>query len=178
MTNTNWRSAGAFARARIEGRYDGAHQFLVDNYTRRGVPGYAVVTVFETIGGQRLLVNRGWAAAPVSREQLPEIPAPDGRVRITAMLWSPSKATTDTSTWDSGWPKRVQHFDGERMSQAVGGAIPIELRLEEGQPGSLAPIIVGEEMSASRHIGVRSAVVCDGRCAGGRVHHSGIEART
>ncbi len=147
------RSAGAFARARIEGRYDGAHQFFVDNNTREGVPGYAVVTVFETIGGQRLLVNRGWVAAPVSRAQLPEVPAPEEPVRITAMLWNPSKATTDTSAWDSGWPKRVEHFDGERMSHVAGGAVPMELRLEEGEPGSLAPIIVGEEMSASRHMG-------------------------
>ncbi len=145
--------AAAFARARLDGRYDGARQFLVDNYTRRGVPGYAVVTVFETIGGQRLLVNRGWAAAPVAREQLPEAPAPERRIQITGVLWNPSKATTDTSAWDSGWPKRVQHFDGERMSGAAGGAIPIELRLEEGQPGSLMPIIVGEEMSSSRHTG-------------------------
>ncbi len=147
------RSADAFSRVRIEGDYDGAHQFLIDNNTRKGVSGYAVVTVFETIGGQRLLVNRGWTAAPVSREQLPEVPVPEGRVRVTATRWSPSSASTDTSAWGTTWPMRVQHFDGERMSRMASAALPTEWRLEEGQPGSLAPIIIGAEMSASRHTG-------------------------
>ena len=40
-----------------------------------------------------------------------------------------------------------------RMGEAVGGAIPIEFRLEEDQPGSLEPILLGEEMSSTRHIG-------------------------
>jgi cytochrome oxidase assembly protein ShyY1 len=147
------RSAGAFSRVRIEGDYDGAHQFLIDNNTRKGVSGYAVVTVFETIGGQRVLVNRGWTAAPVSRDQLPEVSAPEGRVRVTATRWSPSSASTDTSAWGTTWPMRVQHFDGERMSRIASAALPNEWRLEEGQPGSLAPIIIGAEMSASRHTG-------------------------
>ena len=45
-------TATALARVRIEGRYDGARQFLVDNRSQRGVPGYVVVTPFETVGGQ------------------------------------------------------------------------------------------------------------------------------
>jgi surfeit locus 1 family protein len=145
--------APPFARVRLEGVYDGAHQFLVDNHTRHGAPGYVVVTPFDTVGGRRLLVNRGWVAAPESRSELPAAPAPDGRLRIIGVLWSASSATTDTSVWDDGWPKRVGQFDGKRMSAEIGGTIPDEFRLDEDQPGSLEPIVLGEEMSATRHMG-------------------------
>ena len=90
-------NAPAFAQSAVEGRYDGARQFLVDNHTRRGVPGYLVVTPFETIGGKRLLVDRGWIAAPVSRNDLPDAPTPDTPVRIIGVLWAASSATTDAA---------------------------------------------------------------------------------
>lgn len=146
-------NAPAFARVRLEGRYEGAHQFLVDNHSLRGVPGYLVVTPFTTTGGQRVLVNRGWVAGPMSRDALPDVRAPEGRVKIIGSMWTPSSQTTDASVWASDWPLRVQQFDGKRMSEAVGGAIPMEFRLEEGESGGLEPIIIGEEMSAVRHLG-------------------------
>ncbi len=146
-------SAPAFARARLEGRYDGARQFLVDNHTRRGVPGYVVVTPFETVGGKWMLIDRGWIAAPLKRGDLPDAPAPDTMVRIIGVLWTASNTTSDGSVWDEDWPKRVEQFDGTRMGNAIGGAIPMEFRLEEDQPGSLEPIVLGEEMSSMRHIG-------------------------
>ncbi len=153
IDETQLESAPLFARARIDGRYDGARQFLVDNHTRRGVPGYVVVTPFDTVGGRRMLVDRGWVAAPVSRSDLPDAPTPTGNVRIVGVLWSASRTTADDSAWNDGWPKRVEQFDGVRMSGEIGGAIPMEFRLEEDEPGSLEPIVLGEEMSATRHIG-------------------------
>src|SRR5262245_2557009 len=60
MDENRIEDATPYARVRLEGRYDERHQFLVDNHTRRGVPGYVVITPFDTIGGRRLLVNRGW----------------------------------------------------------------------------------------------------------------------
>jgi len=146
-------SAPAFTRVRLEGRYEGAHQFLLDNRTRGGVPGYFVVTPFNTIGGQRVLVNRGWVAGPVSRDDLPDVPAPERTVKIIGALWAPSAASADASSWAPEWPRRVQQFDGNRMSESTGGAIPMEFRLEEGEPGGLEPIILGDEMSAVRHMG-------------------------
>jgi cytochrome oxidase assembly protein ShyY1 len=146
-------NAPPFARVRIEGRYDGTRQFLVDNRSQRGVPGYVVVTPFDTVRGQRLLVDRGWIAAPASRGELPDVRVSDAAVRIVGTLWTVSAATKDASAWSEGWPKRVEQFDGARMGEAVGGAIPMEFRLEEDQAGSLEPILLGEEMSSTRHIG-------------------------
>jgi surfeit locus 1 family protein len=128
--------APPYARVRVEGRYDGQHQFLVDNHTRHGVPGYVVITPFDSIGGRRLLVNRGWVEAPESRSVLPTVATPK-----------------DTSNWDDHWPKRIEQFDAHRISDVVKATVPIEFRLEEDQPGSFEPIVLGEEMSSTRHIG-------------------------
>lgn len=145
--------APPFARIRFRGRYDGAHQFLLDNSTRHGAPGYLVVTPFETASGRRVLVNRGWVAAPVSRAEIPDPGAPDGDTRIVAVVWSASEASRDASEWGGGWPKRIERFDGRRMSESVLASIGSEFRLEDDQPGALEPIVLGEEMSATRHIG-------------------------
>jgi surfeit locus 1 family protein len=145
--------APAFSSARVEGRYDGERQFLVDNRSQRGLAGYVVVTPLDSVGGRRLLVDRGWVAAPTSRSELPDVPPPSGVVKIVGTLWAASAATNDKSVWSDGWPKRVEQFDAGRMGEALGDAVPMEFRLEEDQPGSLEPILLGEEMSSTRHIG-------------------------
>jgi len=145
--------APPYARVRVEGRYDGQHQILVDNHTRHGVPGYVVITPFDSVGGRRLLVNRGWVEAPSSRSELPNVPVTDTDVRIVGSLWMASAATQDVSAWDDRWPKRIEQFDAARIAAAVKATQPLEFRLEEDQPGSLEPIVLGEEMSSTRHIG-------------------------
>jgi surfeit locus 1 family protein len=147
--------ASDFSRVKLAGRYDTARQFFIDNHTRRGVPGYLVVTPFDTVGGRCVLVNRGWIAAPSSRAALPVVASPPGMVQIVGTRWadmglSPG-ATGDH--WDAAWPKRVQYMDLVRMAAVIGEALPIEFRLDDGQPGSLEPIIIGEEMTPARHLG-------------------------
>ncbi len=52
---------------------------LVDNRVRDGVPGYHVVMPLRIEGGQmHVLVNRGWVAAGLRRDQLPHIRTPSG----------------------------------------------------------------------------------------------------
>jgi surfeit locus 1 family protein len=50
-----------------------------------GTAGYHVITPFETVDGQSLLVNRGWV--PLEMDQVP-VPAgpPTGRVEITGFI--------------------------------------------------------------------------------------------
>jgi hypothetical protein len=49
---------------RMRGRYDGAHQFLLDNISRDGVVGYEVLTPFVLEDGRIVVVNRGWLPLP------------------------------------------------------------------------------------------------------------------
>lgn len=62
-----------YARIEAKGRYDGAHQVLIDNMMNGERAGYYVITPFELQGGGTILVNRGWVPLGVSRAQLPPV---------------------------------------------------------------------------------------------------------
>ena len=62
-----------YAQVRIVGRYDDAHQFLLDNMSVQGMPGYEVLTPLALAGGRTLIVNRGWVPLSESRRQLPDV---------------------------------------------------------------------------------------------------------
>ena len=70
-------------RVAARGQFIPERTVFLDNKLRRGRPGYEVVTPLR-IGSSasHVLVNRGWVAAPPSREQLPEVRTPAGEVRI------------------------------------------------------------------------------------------------
>jgi surfeit locus 1 family protein len=63
----------AFTRVRVTGQLDAGHQFLLDNISHGGQPGYEVLTVLQLADGSRLLVNRGWLAFTGYRDRLPDI---------------------------------------------------------------------------------------------------------
>lgn len=62
-----------YAQVRLQGRYDGAHQFLLDNISHDGQPGYEVLTPLLMADGRSMIVNRGWVPMTASRAQLPPI---------------------------------------------------------------------------------------------------------
>lgn len=70
-------------RVAARGKFIAERTVLLDNRLRGGRPGYEVVTPLR-IGDStwHVLVNRGWVAAPASRDQLPELRTPAGETRI------------------------------------------------------------------------------------------------
>lgn len=74
------------------GRYDLEHQYLLDNRTHQGRAGYHVFTPLLLTDGRAVLVNRGWVPQGRTRADLPELPAPDGDVKILARISSPPEA--------------------------------------------------------------------------------------
>jgi len=62
-----------YAQVRARGRYDGAHQFLLDNMSDQGAPGYEVLTPLELADGRTVMVNRGWVPLSISRQHLPDV---------------------------------------------------------------------------------------------------------
>jgi cytochrome oxidase assembly protein ShyY1 len=62
-----------YAQIRVHGRYDGEHQFLLDNISYRGRAGYEVLTPLRLEDGRTLLVNRGWLPLTRSRAELPYV---------------------------------------------------------------------------------------------------------
>lgn len=148
-------SADHFRRVRLEGRFDTARSFLVDNQIREGHPGYAVVTPFVDRSGLRVLVNRGWVAASVSRSVLPVIATPSDVVRTEAVVWPDTglPPLLGDDIWAHGWPKRAQRLNVQRLGAEVGIDYPFVLRLEAGQPGAFRVSTVPPRLTAARHQG-------------------------
>ncbi len=70
-------------RVGARGTFQPQYTLLIDNRSRRGRPGYEVVTPLRLAGSEvHVLVNRGWVEAPPRREILPQVTTPSGEVRI------------------------------------------------------------------------------------------------
>lgn len=70
-------------RVVLEGEFVPRYTIFLDNKTHRGRAGYEVVTPLRLRGSaSHVLVNRGWISAGATREALPEVPTPEGQVRI------------------------------------------------------------------------------------------------
>jgi surfeit locus 1 family protein len=84
--------ADRYRVATVTGRYHPGQQWLLDNRLFNGMPGYHVFTPFVVAGDQlpRLLVNRGWVAVGESREYLPPLPLPEGKVVLRGRLDRPA----------------------------------------------------------------------------------------
>lgn len=71
---------------RVRGRYDAAGQILIDNRVLHGRAGFHVLTplVIEGAGeDMRILVNRGWIAAPPTHAARLVVPVPADPVELT-----------------------------------------------------------------------------------------------
>ena len=74
-------------RMSVTGVFLPRYTVLLDNKLRRGRPGYEVVTPLKLAGsGRHVLVNRGWVAAPRTRETLPEVRTPSAQVEVEGLV--------------------------------------------------------------------------------------------
>ncbi|MEQ8858226.1 MAG: SURF1 family protein [Pseudomonadales bacterium] len=145
----------AFLRVRLLGHYESGRHYLVDNRPRDGRPGYWVVSLFAGSDGRRYLVNRGWLAAPPSRDELPDVPTPTGAVTLVGVIWPDTGLTPllAEDPWTRDWPRRVQRLDVQRMARQGEGAVAMEIRLEPGEPGVFAAVPVDAAFLPERHEG-------------------------
>ncbi len=142
-----------FQRVRVTGEF-ADEIFLVDNQVAAGQTGYWVVQLFVDLTGARLLVNRGFVAAPDARAEMPIVNAPAGQVTLTGVVWPFTGLipVLDDDVWENVWPRRVQRLDIARMASVVG-ASPVELRLEGGQPGVSRAAPFAGVLSDAKHRG-------------------------
>jgi surfeit locus 1 family protein len=76
-----------FAPVEVTGHFQPWHQFLLDNISHEGQPGYEVLTPFVLLDGRLILVNRGWVPFGGYRDRLPDVGLRDpGEVTITARI--------------------------------------------------------------------------------------------
>lgn len=116
-----------FRSVSARGEYSARHTILLDNKVLRGVPGYQVLTPIKLDGGDMyVLVNRGWVAAGVRRDRLPQTqtPAGSGTVEGIAIVPSSHIFELDTKTeegivWQNLVLARYAKWSGLRLQPIV-----------------------------------------------------------
>jgi surfeit locus 1 family protein len=121
-------SIGRFSRVAFPARYDSAHQFLLDNRSHDGKPGYEVLTPAVLNDGRRILVNRGWIPFSGYRDQLPDVSLPVGGTvtlagRIDELPVSGLPSGRAAPTADDRWPKLTTFPTHEELERALGQKI-------------------------------------------------------
>jgi surfeit locus 1 family protein len=81
LGSRHFDSITRFGRISLSGMFDPMNQFLLDNRSHQGRPGWEVLTPFELGDGRWILVNRGWIPLNGDRNQLPYPMMPAGEHR-------------------------------------------------------------------------------------------------
>ncbi len=120
----------------VTGRYDLAHQLLLDNRTWQGHPGYEVLTPLRlSAGGTAVLVNRGWVPADPDRGKLPALPGAAGEIPVRATVKLPPEKNfrlSDVEEAQAGWPRVVQQPELAQLEQLLGyPLLPVILLLDK-----------------------------------------------
>lgn len=113
-----------FQRVAARGQLDGAHQFLLDNRSHQGYPGYEVLVPLRRTAAATLLVDRGWVPFSGRRAQLPDVRLEVlGEVSLSGRLGqlpSPGLASGRAAPDPAApWPKLTSYPDMGQLAQAL-----------------------------------------------------------
>ncbi len=159
----NLRSFVRFRRISVAGSWDAAHQFLIDNRSHGGLPGYEVLTPLRLTDGRVLLVDRGWVAFTGSRARLPQISlnstAPVSLAgRLDNLPVGGLALGHAAPSADALWPKVTSFPSLGELSAALGHDVePWMLLLDpaspdgyvrDWQPPGLSPLAIGPMRSS------------------------------
>lgn len=139
----------------VTGRYVGP-SWLLDNRTRDGRAGYEVLTLFQPESGPVVLINRGWLAAPRSRDRLPGFSTPEGRLTLSGRLddYPEPPVLAQTPAPESGWPRRVQALPRKAVARQVAAPAPMAVQLADSdQPGAFRADRQPDIMGPGTHYG-------------------------
>lgn len=143
-----------FARVRVTGQWDRDRQFLLDNISHAGRPGYEVLTALVLVDGSRLLVNRGWLPFGGYRDRLPDLAIADGGAQTLtgqlSTLPAPGLAFgRQPPASDGPWPRLTTFPTRAELEGALGETLhePVLLLdagsgagyLREWSPPGVAP---------------------------------------
>lgn len=132
-------SALRYRKIMATGRYDTAHQFLLDNQISAGKPGYFVLTPFKPEGGEKaVLVNRGWIPLTHDRSQLPEVRMKEPPTTIQGRINNFPSVGIKLPGADkpaAGWPSLVQVADSTILAKRLGYSLfPFMVELDKNEP--------------------------------------------
>jgi surfeit locus 1 family protein len=116
-----------FRRVSVRGAYSPKYAILLDNRVLNGAAGYQVLTPLRIAGGDMyVLVNRGWVAAGLRRDVLPQVGTPAGSVAVEGVAIIPSAhifeldaKTVEGSVWQNLVLGRYAKWSGLRLQPIV-----------------------------------------------------------
>src|SRR6202030_413322 len=119
-----------YQRVSVEGRLDGAHQFLLDNRSYRERPGYEVLTPLTRAGASALLIDRGWVPFSGARANLPDVrlgTLPGATFSGRVALLPSAGLALGRAPPQGAWPKVTSFPSMEELASALGA--PLEPRI-------------------------------------------------
>lgn len=148
-------SVPLYQRVSLSGTLEAQHQFLLDNRSYQGRPGYEVLTPLTRAGAMSVLVDRGWVPFGGSRAQLPDVSLDTGApVTLTGrsgLLPSPGLALGHAPP-SGTWPKVTAFPSMAELAGALGAALePRVLLLDPAAPHGYVRDWQPPGMSPLRH---------------------------
>ncbi len=150
-----WR----YKHIQLQGHYLSQQQFLLDNQIRDRLAGYAVLTPFYSQADEQwILVDRGWIAQGMKREQFPSVVLDEQPRTISGSVYVPyddSFSLGDIAEGeDYGWPRRIQYVDYKAIGERLGvELLPFTVRLNADQADGYRRDWVASQMSSQKHYG-------------------------
>ena len=139
ITAENADNLSRYQRVKVTGRYDPAHQILLDNMpSNAGRPGFRVLTPMRTSAGW-LLVDRGWLPLGATRAELPNVSVSDVERNVTGTMDSLPRAGLQLASApiaaDAPWPRVLNFPTQSDLERQLGHElIPGVLLLDPSHP--------------------------------------------
>lgn len=155
------RSLARYAQVSVQGEWDAARQFLLDNRIRDGQAGYEVLTPLRMADGRWLLVDRGWLPFGGYRDRLPEVAAglPSGPVtvrgRLDALPVAGIASGRAAPAVQGAWPRVTSFPQAAELASALGGVrlepqvLLLDAREPSGYRRDWQPFVKGPEQNIS-----------------------------
>lgn len=144
-----------YQRVRVRGLYDSRHQFVLDNMTNEGRPGFHILTPLVLFDGRVLIVNRGWIPLGADRSRFPDLSVPEGEREITGRVDTIPRAPIElVAPASTSWPRVVNFPHMEQLAAALDRKVyPQVLLLDASAPDGYVRNWQPPGFGPERHIG-------------------------
>lgn len=127
-----------YHRAELTGQYDNQHQFLYDNRTHKGKPGYHVLTPLRLSNEKiAVLVNRGWIPYNGSRDNIPSIQVTNEEQVVVGEIRNPSQSIVLSNVLHTAtkFPVTIQNISVIALAKQLKyPLLPVVIELDKAQP--------------------------------------------